>query len=1537
MKQRLLKAAMVWVFLSAAFITGLQAQIYSYTTATNGSSASVAANATGTGLSRVNGATAPSTPCGTGYSVTNFSSTATYSTSLAAVEFTVTPNAGYVLNVTGFSAGLRRSSSGPASVRYAYSTNGGTSWTDQGSNQSPSNTSCGTTTTGSWSFTATVASGSSIKIRLYGFNASSTSGTFQILNATLNGTVTASCTPPSLSSSITDVTCNGNSDGAIDLTTAGGSSPFTYAWTKSGSSFTASTEDISGLAAGTYNVTVTAMGGCTATASYTVNEPAALSPIITNESACDSYTWSVNNQTYTNSGIYNTTVGCQPYVLNLTIIPVTSNTTTITACGSYTWPVNNQTYMNSGTYTSVSGCNTEILNLTISNVTVTANACTIACSGGTTTVTVSATGGTAPYTGTGSFTVGAGTYTYTVTDANGCTGSATVTVSVAADVTPPSLYLLNNNLLSGITGTSSSQSPYLLPAQNGVQYKSILTANDAVGGYKMAGIPDGLGAFDNGDGTFTLLMNHEISNTLGATRAHGSKGAFVSKWIINKNDLSVVSGSDLIQTVNLWNGSGYTAGTTAFSRFCSADLPSASALYNCSTGNGTQERIFMNGEESGTEGRAMAHIVTGPNAGTSYQLPYLGKMAFENVVASPSTGDKTVVGCMDDGTGGQVYFYIGTKKNTGTEIDKAGLSGGKQYGVKITGFATERVNSTTINNPPTAGTTFSLVDLGDVSNITGTQFNTNSVNAGVTSFSRPEDGAWDPSNPNDFYFNTTDQIDQVNDGVGTQVGRTRVWKLHFTDISNPELGGTVEAVIDGTEGANMLDNMAIDKTGHIILLEDVGNSAHNGKVWQYTIATDQLTMIGKHDPARFGDIGVAATSPFSQDEETSGVIDVSDILGAGMFLIVDQAHYSTGIPSDIVEGGQLLSFFNPASAGNGDAKDTVRVTANSGCTATGVSLGTPATYDNCSVASITNDAPSAFPVGTTNVTWTVTDGSGNTATATQIVIVTDNISPTITAPADVTAGTNNVTCDGAVSANLGTPVTSDNCSVASVTNNAPSTFPVGTTTVTWTVTDGSGNTATATQTVTVTQVSASSVANGTILCNGGTTTVTVSATGGTAPYTGTGTFTVGAGTYNYTVTDANGCTSSTSVTVTQPAALVVSASAGTISCNGGTTTVTVNATGGAAPYIGTGTFSNVAAGTYTYTVTDANGCSSSQTITIIQPSKLTVTLNVSGAIACQGGTTNMTVSASGGTPPYNGTGTFTVSAGARTYTVTDANGCTASASFNLNDGTGKAPTGTPSVIVLSQRFNVCNSTITCSINRDVADAAFYTWTAPAGTTIVSGQGTKSITLSASGSFVSGTVSVAAANACGTGPARVSAIIYGKPTTPVISGAACVSANQSGIVYTITSPEPGVTYTWKVPGQARITSGQGTSSITVDWKTSSGTITCIPSNSCATGGRGAFAVTVGCTATAKTITNSMIVYPNPTSDKATILFTANTEAKYSVLISDIPGKTYERKDITAMKGQNKVAVDMSKYANGTYLISLVDENGFVVTRKLVKVD
>ena len=186
-----------------------------------------------------------------------------------------------------------------------------------------------------------------------------------------------------------------------------------------------------------------------------------------------------------------------------------------------------------------------------------------------------------------------------------------------------------------------------------------------------------------------------------------------------------------------------------------------------------------------------------------------------------------------------------------------------------------------------------MVNLGDVSGMTGAEIDAASEAAGVTSFLRPEDGAWDTLNPNRFYFVTTGAFDQPS----------RLWAADFTDASNPAAGGTIKLLLNGTEGQQMLDNMTVDAHGKVILQEDVGNNAHLGKVWQYDPSTDSLTQLAQHDPDRF----LTGGADFlTQDEESSGVIDVSHILGnAGenVYLVDTQAHYS--ITGELVEGGQL--------------------------------------------------------------------------------------------------------------------------------------------------------------------------------------------------------------------------------------------------------------------------------------------------------------------------------------------------------------------------------------------------------------------------------------------------------------------------------------------------------------------------------------------------------------------------------------------------------------------------------------------------------
>jgi hypothetical protein len=105
------------------------------------------------------------------------------------------------------------------------------------------------------------------------------------------------------------------------------------------------------------------------------------------------------------------------------------------------------------------------------------------------------------------------------------------------------------------------------------------------------------------------------------------------------------------------------------------------------------------------------------------------------------------------------------KTASGSPVEKAGLTNGSLYGVKVNGVGLEdRVNGIA------SGTQFTLFNLGDVQNMTGAQLQTASVGGGVSEFLRPEDGGWDPSNPSDFYFVTTDRFDTVKNGTGTTVG-----------------------------------------------------------------------------------------------------------------------------------------------------------------------------------------------------------------------------------------------------------------------------------------------------------------------------------------------------------------------------------------------------------------------------------------------------------------------------------------------------------------------------------------------------------------------------------------------------------------------------------------------------------------------------------------------------------------------------------------------------------------------------------------------
>ncbi len=491
------------------------------------------------------------------------------------------------------------------------------------------------------------------------------------------------------------------------------------------------------------------------------------------------------------------------------------------------------------------------------------------------------------------------------------------------------------------SGFQTLEPAYLVPSAPSVAITPILSVGDTVSDnyatndgavgvspdYRMVGIPDGLGAFDNGNGTFTVLMNHELGNTVGIARDHGGNGAFVSRWVIDKSSLQVLEGDDLIKTLYVWDPgtNAFVVGTGALNvmnRLCSADLADVGAFHNPSTGLGTTARIFLNGEET-SNGRAFAHIVTGPEAGTSWELPWTGKYAWENHVASPFAQDKTIVVGLDDSRRdfssegsaepSEVYVWVGNKKSTGLEIDKAGLRDGILHGLRVGLPAGYDANESTV----TSGERFELVPLSDqTNNATFAPLQTEAISKTITQFRRVEDGHFDTSNPNVFYFVTTDQFG----------GSTRLWKLTFDDITHPENGGVIEIALDSPAAVpgEMFDNITVNFNGDVLLQEDPGNQAYVAKVWQWDASTQELIQVAQHNPALFGAAGIDLYPSIpgvqgTQDEESSGIIDLSHILGEGYYIADVQAHYrfnaTTDPTNELVEAGQLLIInTNAASA-----------------------------------------------------------------------------------------------------------------------------------------------------------------------------------------------------------------------------------------------------------------------------------------------------------------------------------------------------------------------------------------------------------------------------------------------------------------------------------------------------------------------------------------------------------------------------------------------------------------------------------------------
>ncbi|MBK9543807.1 MAG: hypothetical protein IPO49_16110 [Bacteroidetes bacterium] len=1059
--------------------------------------------------------------------------------------------------------------------------------------------------TGTGSFTGLTAG-------TYTYNVSDANG----CTATCSVTITEPAALVATCSVTANVSCNGGSDGSADVTASGGTAPYT------------GTGSFTGLAAGTYTYNVSDANGCTASCSVTITEPAALVATcsVTANVSCNG--GSDGSADVTASG------GTAPYT--------GTGSFTGLAAGTYTYNVSDA----NGCTASCSVTITEPAAL-VAACSVTAN---VSCNGGSDgSANVTASGGTAPYTGTGSFTgLAAGTYTYNVSDANGCTASCSVTI------TEPAALVATCSVVSNVS------------CNGGTDGAADVTASGGTAPYTGTGPFTGLAA-----GTYTYNVSDANGCTASCSVTITEPAALVATCSVVSN-VSCNGGTDGAADVTASGGTAPYTGTGSFT-----SLAAGTYTYNVSDANGCTASCSV--------------TITEPAA----------LVATCSVVSNVSCNGGTD-GAADVTASGGTAPYTGTGSFTGL------AAGTYTYNVSDANGCTASC-SVTITEPAALVATCSVV-----SNVTCNGGSDGSADVTASGGTAPYTGTGSFTGlaAGTYTYNVSD-ANGCTASCSVTITEPAALVATCSVVSNVTCNGGSDGSADVTASGGTAPYTG---TGSFTGLA-AGTYTYNVSDANGCTASCSVTIT---EPAALV-ANCSVTANVSCNGGTDGAADVTASGGTAPYT-------GTGSFTGLAAGTYT---YNVSDANGCTASCSVTITEPAALVATcsvvshvSCNGGTDGAAD---VSASGGTAPytgtgsfTGLAAGT--YTYNVSDASGCTASC----------SVTITEPAALVATcsvTANVSCNGGtdgaadVTASGGTaPYTG----TGSFTGLAAGTY-------TYNVSDANGCTASCSVTITepAALVATCSVVSH-VSCNGGTDgSADVTASGGTAPYTGTGSFTgLAAGTYTYNVSDANGCTASCSVTITEPAALVATCSVVShVSCNGGTDgSADVTASGGTAPYTGTGSFTGLAAGTYTYNVSDANGCTSSCSVTITEPAALVATCSVVSNVSCNGGTDGAAdVTASGGTAPYTGTGSFTgLAAGTYTYNVSDANGCTASCSVTITEPA--ALVATCSVV----------SNVTCNGGSDgSADVTASGGTAPY-------TGTGSFTGLAAGTY---TYNVSDANGC----------------------------------------------------------------------------------------------------------------------------------------------------------------------------------------------
>ena len=1127
-----------------------------------------------------------------------------------------------------------------------------------------------------------------------------------------------------LSENHTNVTCNGSNDGVatVSIASSTGTSSYTYDWGFTSVGPTSSTSNTqSGLAAGTYTVTVTSNTGCTNTIDVVITEPPAISITgTTTDESCDN----------ANDGSIDISVsgGTSPYTYNWSNGANTEDISNL-ADGSYSVTVTDNTGCTQTASFTINPGQPIVASFTPpSNQCLDGNSFTFDASGSSTGSGISYSwdfgDGNTSSGSTVTHTYGSdGTYTVTLTVSNGtCTDQDSHDITVYpqpsvtfSNVTDPSCYGSTDGEATANGGTS-----YQWDSNAGNQTTATATGLGA-GTYTVT-VTSSVGC--SSTGTVTLNEPAELQVTVARNNVtcnggnDGSAQAQITQESTPPYDYQWSTGSQTLGTNSTTdNVSGLTAGTY--------DVTVTDA-------NGCSKVVsFVISEPS-------AFSVTTDHTDAHCGQPDGSASVTVSGATSPYSYN------WSNGTTSSSISNVTSGTYTVTITDAAGCTDVESIDISDIGGPTVQITSTTdvscngtCDGAATATITTTSTgpydyDWSNGNSTSGTSSTTNIVSslcAGTISVTLTDAAGCastataNISEPTTIQI-STDSIVDANCGNSngsiyiTVSGGTPDYSYNWSDGSTSEdltnkPSGSYDVTVTDSHGCTQTASFTIgDTPGPEVDIRDSQDPLCHGDCNGWAIA--QITN--------------TSTPPYTytwstgESRITPQIFDTTEYLcgNTWYYITVTDNNGCSDIDSVLLSEPDELSLsvypHSDVSCHNGsDGNATVNISGGTN------------PYSILWSTGATNNTINNVPAGTYTVT--VTDNNGCTAD-TSVTIEQPNLPVITLVGQDPTCGFNNGSITAEVT-NAPTPLsyswnTGD-------TDNPIDSLAAGTYSVT--VTDAHG--CTVEDQITLTDIpgptaTISNVVN--VSCYGNNDgSITVSASGGSSPYTytwsngqtGVTDTNLTAGWYYVTVTDTNGCQAIDSAEVIQPDQLTTTINDYNLSCNGDCNgSLTVNVSGGTQPYTyqwddatlsTTATINNLCAGKYHVTVTDSNGCQIIDSANVIEPNPIVITAQITDAV-CNQPNGSIDATAIGGTPPYdfgwsNGdttSSTDSLAAGTYTLVVTDANGCHVDTTFSVIDA------GSP-VATISDYENVdcngnCNGTATVVATGGTGPGTYtYNW------------------------------------------------------------------------------------------------------------------------------------------------------------------------------------------------------------------------------------